>query len=446
MTVHRVNSTTGQAVATGMPLDPALRSGTLRGLVDMRDKELPEIAVALGEFAAKVNDQINAIHNNNSAVPPPNSLTGTNSGVLATDAHGFTGMFTFAVLDTNDEISSSYTIDFSTVVTVQDVINDVNANIAGGTLALSNGVMSFTAAAGTDGVAMLQDTASPSSRGGRSFSHFFGMNDLMEARSPSHFDTGITGAATHGFGATGTVDISFRGPGGVEASSYTLDFSATGATVTAALTDLNTAFTGYATFALDSNGQLTITPASGYENYDMSVTSDSSARGATGMTFSRFFGIGDRYRMDQAFDVGPKAAIVSDPTQLALARLDTTAGAGVPALTSGDNRGATELFALASSNVSFDAAGDLPALTTSLSSYAGYFLSSVSLEADRLSSLRDDRETLRDEIQIRRDSVTGVDIDEELANMIVYQNAYNAAARLITTANQMFDTLLGITN
>ena len=30
--------------------------------------------------------------------------------------------------------------------------------------------------------------------------------------------------------------------------------------------------------------------------------------------------------------------------------------------------------------------------------------------------------------------------------MIIYQNAYNAAARLITTANEMFDTLLSITN
>jgi flagellar hook-associated protein 1 FlgK len=306
--------------------------------------------------------------------------------------------------------------------------------------------MSFTATAGTDGVAMLQDTTSPSSRGGRSFSHFFGMNDLLEARVPAHFDTGLTGAATHGFGATGTVAISFRGPGGVEAANYTLDFSATGATVNAAITDLNTAFSGYATFALDSNGKLTVTPASGYENYDMAVSSDTTARGATGVTFSRFFGLGDRYRMDQAFDVDVKSAIKADPTQMALARLDTGAGAGVPALTSGDNRGATELFALSTSNFTFDAAGDLPSLTTSLSSYAGYFLSSISLEADRLSSLRDDRETLRDEIQIRRDSVTGVDLDEELANMIVYQNAYNAAARLITTANQMFDTLLGIAN
>lgn len=444
MTLHRVNSSTGIAAASGMALDTSLRTGTMRGLIDMRDKELVEVAVALGEMSAKIIDQINAVHNDSSAVPALNALTGYNTGVLATDAHGFTGMVTFAVLDANSEISSSYTLDFSTVTTVQDAITAVNAGLTGATLALSNGVMSLTAAAGTDGVVIQQDSGSPSSRAGRGFSHFFGMNNLVDARVPSHFETGITSAATHGFGTSGTVDISFRGPGGNEAVSYTLDFATAGATVAGVVSDLNTAFTGYATFALNSSGKLTVTPATGYENFDMSVTSDSSARGATGVTFSAFFGVGSRYHMDQAFDVNVRADIADDPALMALAKLDTSAGTGVPALTNGDNRGATGLLALNTANVSFDAAGDLPALTTSLSGYAGYFLSTVSLEADRLSSLRDDRQTLKEDIQIRRNSAAGVDLDEELSNMIIYQNAYNAAARLITTANEMFDTLLTI--
>ncbi|HZD26953.1 MAG TPA: flagellar basal body rod C-terminal domain-containing protein, partial [Alphaproteobacteria bacterium] len=54
----------------------------------------------------------------------------------------------------------------------------------------------------------------------------------------------------------------------------------------------------------------------------------------------------------------------------------------------------------------------------------------------------EDRAALADEIRTRRDSEGGVNLDEELSNMIVFQNAYNAAARLITTANQMFETLM----
>ena len=42
----------------------------------------------------------------------------------------------------------------------------------------------------------------------------------------------------------------------------------------------------------------------------------------------------------------------------------------------------------------------------------------------------------------RRDSFSGVNLDEELSQMVVLQNSYSAAARVMTTANQMYDTLL----
>ncbi len=41
-----------------------------------------------------------------------------------------------------------------------------------------------------------------------------------------------------------------------------------------------------------------------------------------------------------------------------------------------------------------------------------------------------------------RDSIMGVSSNEELTNMIKYQNAYNAASRYITTCNDMLDRLL----
>jgi flagellar hook-associated protein 1 FlgK len=41
-----------------------------------------------------------------------------------------------------------------------------------------------------------------------------------------------------------------------------------------------------------------------------------------------------------------------------------------------------------------------------------------------------------------QDSVSGVNLDEEAANMLRYQQAYAAAAQIISVANEMFDTLL----
>jgi flagellar hook-associated protein 1 FlgK len=52
--------------------------------------------------------------------------------------------------------------------------------------------------------------------------------------------------------------------------------------------------------------------------------------------------------------------------------------------------------------------------------------------------------TRRDDAVSRRDNFSGVNMDEELAQLVILQNSYSASARMITTAQQMFDTLLGM--
>jgi flagellar hook-associated protein 1 FlgK len=54
------------------------------------------------------------------------------------------------------------------------------------------------------------------------------------------------------------------------------------------------------------------------------------------------------------------------------------------------------------------------------------------------------RSDVSDEVSSRRASVEGVNLDEELAAMMVFQQAYNASARLMTTVQQMYDTLLSV--
>ena len=44
----------------------------------------------------------------------------------------------------------------------------------------------------------------------------------------------------------------------------------------------------------------------------------------------------------------------------------------------------------------------------------------------------------------RKESVTGVNLDEEMANLLKFQHAYQAAARLISITDEMMQTLLSI--
>ena len=54
----------------------------------------------------------------------------------------------------------------------------------------------------------------------------------------------------------------------------------------------------------------------------------------------------------------------------------------------------------------------------------------------------DTQNLIMKQLRDMRQSVSGVNTDEELANMIKYQHGYAAAARFITTVNSMLDTLI----
>jgi flagellar hook-associated protein FlgK len=43
-----------------------------------------------------------------------------------------------------------------------------------------------------------------------------------------------------------------------------------------------------------------------------------------------------------------------------------------------------------------------------------------------------------------RDKVSGVSLDEEAADLVRFQQAYQASARIIQTANQLFDAILQV--
>jgi flagellar hook-associated protein 1 FlgK len=48
------------------------------------------------------------------------------------------------------------------------------------------------------------------------------------------------------------------------------------------------------------------------------------------------------------------------------------------------------------------------------------------------------------QLENRRESISGVSLDEEMINLIKFETAYNAAAKLITTADQMLQTILNM--
>jgi flagellar hook-associated protein 1 FlgK len=57
----------------------------------------------------------------------------------------------------------------------------------------------------------------------------------------------------------------------------------------------------------------------------------------------------------------------------------------------------------------------------------------------------DFNQTVMGNLQELRDSISGVNLDEELTELIQLQSAYKAAAKLVTSADELLQTLLQMT-
>jgi flagellar hook-associated protein 1 FlgK len=446
----------GQQIGQSQQLDSHLGSGSIAGLVDMRDNQIPELQEELGNFAQQTALAFNAQSNANSAVPPPASMDGRNTGLLSSDSLGFTGNTTIAVADSSGNLVSRVDVDFDTGTlsvnggastsigtSVGSFVTALNAALgSNGSASFANGQLSI-AANGSNGVVVQDSTTPASSRGGVGFSQFFGLNDLFQSSTPSILTTGLSASDASGFAAGGTMSFSLKNPSGAVDKTASVTIAA-GMSIGNIVSALNTSFNGAATFSLNAKGALTMTPSVANSSDTLNVTSDTTTRGTTGMSFTALFGLGANQAVAQAqgFSVAP--SITSSPSSLPFAQSNITSStvAGDSILGSGDNRGLLALQNIADANQTFAAAGSMSAQSTTLNDYAASFYQDV---ATRSNAASDNNTTQTDrltEAQSRQASTSGVNLDEELSNMMTYQQAYGAAARMLQVGQQLYDTLI----
>jgi flagellar hook-associated protein 1 len=77
-----------------------------------------------------------------------------------------------------------------------------------------------------------------------------------------------------------------------------------------------------------------------------------------------------------------------------------------------------------------------------IASYVGQVLSTQGAAAASAKSLADGQDVVVNSLQQSFNAASGVNIDNEMANLLTLQNAYSANARVLTTIDQMFNTLV----
>ena len=105
----------------------------------------------------------------------------------------------------------------------------------------------------------------------------------------------------------------------------------------------------------------------------------------------------------------------------------------------GDNTTATAILALQDQALTVDGtpAASLHQRTSSLSTQYG---TDVAVSKQQL----DYRTAESESLSAQRQAVSGVNIDEELVSMIKFQRAYEASSKIISTTNQMLNSLMGL--
>ena len=456
-------SAMGQVTLTspgqGTPATLQVGDGELQGLLSLGNTIIPGVQAQLSQYVSGAVSAMNAVHNANTAVPPPQTLSGRNTGLdLPTIVGDFTGTTNIAIVGANNQLQQQVAIDFTagtmsvnggaaTAFTPATFLASLNAALGGaGSASFSNGALSISATAAGSGVAIADDPTTPARDGGQGFSQFFGLNDLITSSETANYNTGLKATDPSGLTPGGAITFQIANASGTPITNIPITVPAGGfATMQSLINALNAPIGGvgqYGAFSLNAQGALSFAPSSA--GTTLAVASDTTQRGAGGPSLTQLFGIGAAQQASRSTTFQLRPDIEANPNNMALAKLDLSQPAGSPVVALGDGSGATALAAVANAQTSFGAAGNLPAEVTSVSQYAANLAGALGQQAAAAETANTAATAVQSEAQTRLQSVEGVNLDEELVNLTTYQQAYNASARLIQASQNMINTLLNV--
>lgn len=117
---------------------------------------------------------------------------------------------------------------------------------------------------------------------------------------------------------------------------------------------------------------------------------------------------------------------------------------GVERVVKGNNEQALKLAGIKNTKFNFDGSGVTKIILNggTFDEFLRAVVSEIGVQTQEAQRQVTNQKILVDQVDARRQSVSGVSLDEEMADMIKYQHAYNAAARSLTTFDEMLDKVI----
>jgi flagellar hook-associated protein 1 FlgK len=227
--------------------------------------------------------------------------------------------------------------------------------------------------------------------------------------------------------------------GNVVGSATPITIDAGTTTLTDLRDEINTAATNIGapiTTSITADGKLKIDADSGYTFAFSDDTSNVLAA----------LGVNTFFTGSNASNVAVNDIIGLNPSNIAAGQVSSDG-----AIAAGNNANALAVTDLQNTSMSIPQwtcdriNGNTQGSTTStISDYYNSMLGSIGIASASASRDKSFAESMVNEISNIRNSISGVSLDEELTNLIKYQHAYAAATKLISTTDEMLNTLLQV--
>ncbi|MGE5514901.1 MAG: flagellar hook-associated protein FlgK [Bacteroidota bacterium] len=142
-----------------------------------------------------------------------------------------------------------------------------------------------------------------------------------------------------------------------------------------------------------------------------------------------------------ASDLSVRKDIQSAPEKVSRGVMQWNSDSGKYYLSEGDNTSATAMADAVNAKSSMHTAGSIYAGKYSIAEYAAATISVVSQASSASTDQMQYQSSLNASLDFQNTSYSGVNLDEEISAMMDFQQAYNASAKVITTLQDMLETL-----
>lgn len=464
----------------GEDITSRIKDGEIKGLIDIRDNQLTSLQTQLNELASTLKESINQIHNRGTSYPnAPSEMTGSRTFIDPANQNIqiSNGDVRFTIFDADGKQVATTTLlgglgfpDAGGSVT--DMVDRINtwltdadgANLPqayaevndDGKVVINTGDSNYSfsirdEASSTPGSAQQDVTIKFDVNGdgafdrtAEGFSYFFGMNDFYTSSSNEHIYDSKVMSKNANLGVKEKITLNFATGNNTALGSITVNPNDSLQDIVNKInSDANLNSQIRASLVPNGNGYvLQINNTSG-EQLEISE----SINPVSGTTSGFLDRIGlQPSNADAAGSIKVRDDLMTNPSGIAAGTPEFNQNSGEYQLNPAANDIANAMAKVFTESQTFGQAGNISKTSTTLANYAATFVGSIATEANSAESALSYQQELTNSISLKEATLSGVDRDEELAQLIVFQQSYAACAQTFTASKEMLDMLLNMVN